>query len=141
MDVLPILKHALMITFFVFVMMLLIDFINTISRRRLTEVIQGGLWRQYMLASFLGSTPGCLGAFLNVSLYVHGLISFGALLFVQWGLAAWDLDVFIQNHMMWALLLAAFIGIIPESGPHLIFVMMYAQGIVPFSVLFTASFV
>lgn len=32
-------------------------------------------------------------------------------------------------------------GIIPESGPHLIFVMMYAQGLIPFSVLFTTSFV
>lgn len=67
-----------MITFFVFVMMLLIDFIDTISRRRLTDIMQGGRWRQYTLASFLGSTPGCLGAFMNVSLYVHGLISFGA---------------------------------------------------------------
>ena len=32
-------------------------------------------------------------------------------------------------------------GIIPESGPHLIFVMMYAQGLIPFSVLLTSSFV
>ena len=43
--------------------------------------------------------------------------------------------------MMWVLLIGALIGIIPESGPHLIFVMMYAQGLVTFSVLFTASFV
>ena len=39
------------------------------------------------------------------------------------------------------LLIAAVMGIIPESGPHLIFVMMYVQGLVPFSILFTASFV
>ena len=26
-----------------------------------------------------GATPGCLGAFMNVSLYVHGMISFGAI--------------------------------------------------------------
>jgi len=43
--------------------------------------------------------------------------------------------------MMWVLLLGALIGGVPESGPHLIFVMMYSQGLVPFSVLFTASFV
>ena len=79
MEIIPIFKHALMITFFVFVMMLLIDFIDTISKRKLTNIMQGGLWRQYTLASFLGSTPGCLGAFMNVSLYVHGLISFGAI--------------------------------------------------------------
>jgi len=79
MEIIPIFKHALMITFFVFVMMLLIDFIDTISKRKLTNIMQGGLWRQYTLASFLGSTPGCLGAFMNVSLYVHGVISFGAI--------------------------------------------------------------
>jgi hypothetical protein len=43
--------------------------------------------------------------------------------------------------MLWVLVIAALIGIIPESGPHLIFVMMYAKGIVPFSVLLTTSFV
>jgi len=42
-------------------------------------MMTGGIWRQYAVASFLGVTPGCLGAFMNVSLYVHGLLSFGAL--------------------------------------------------------------
>ena len=42
---------------------------------------------------------------------------------------------------MWILVLGALIGVVPESGPHLMFVMLYAQGLVPFSVLFTASFV
>ncbi len=309
MDLFPIFIHALMITVFVFVMMLLVDFIDTASKRRMSDIIKGGPWRQYTLASFLGSTPGCLGAFMNVSLYVHGLISFGAivggmiatsgdeafvmlsqfpgtalalflllfilsiffawvsdkivpvlrivpckscadieceeclsgndreqkisdifrpaniiknfhafsftrflllgltlsflvlvltgtlgpsawgwkritflflsvctlyvislcsehylqshiwehiikkhlfrvflwsfgaLLFVHWGLAFWNLDSFIHEHMIWILLLGALIGLIPESGPHLIFVMMYAQGLIPFSVLFTTSFV
>jgi hypothetical protein len=309
MQIIFIFKHALMITFFVFVMMLLVDFIEMASRGRMSGIIKGGPWRQYTLASFLGSTPGCLGAFMNVSLYVHGLISFGAivggmiatsgdeafvmlaqfpgtalalfgllfvfgivfarisdgiiphlgitpcescldahceeclpgtgnqenisdifrpanlivnfqplaftrfllliliasflvlittgtlgpstwdwkritficlsmctlfiiiicsehyleshiwdhiikkhlfrvflwsfgaLLFVHWGLAFWDLDSFIHDHMLWVLLTGALMGIIPESGPHLIFVMMYAQGLIPFSVLFTTSFV
>jgi len=69
------------------------------------------------------------------------LWSFGALLFVHWGLAFWNLSAFIHEHMIWVLLLGALIGLIPESGPHLIFVMMYAQGLIPFSVLFTTSFV
>jgi hypothetical protein len=43
--------------------------------------------------------------------------------------------------MLWVLLIAAVMGIIPESGPHLIFVMLYAQDLIPFSVLFTTSFV
>jgi hypothetical protein len=309
MVVLGVFKHALMITFFVFVMLLLVDFIDMASKGRMSGIIKGGRWRQYTLASFLGSTPGCLGAFMNVSLYVHGMISFGAivggmiatsgdeafvmlalfpgtalalfgllfvlgivfawisdrivphlgftpcgscidarceeclpgtgkqesisdvfrpanfvenfkspsftrflllvliasilvfittgnlgpsiwdwkrvtficlslctlciimvcsehyleshiwghiikkhlfqvflwtfgaLLFVHWGLALWNLDTFIHEHLLWVLLIAALMGIIPESGPHLIFVMMYAQGLVPFSVLFTTSFV
>ena len=309
MQIISIFKHALMISFFVFVMMLLVDFIDMASKGRMSGIIKGGRWRQYTLASFLGSTPGCLGAFMNVSLYVHGLISFGAivggmiatsgdeafvmlaqfpgtalalfvllfvfgilfawisdriiphlgftpcescidahceeclpgtdiqekigdifrfmnfirnfhplsftrflllmlivsflvlittgtlgpsiwdwkritftclslcilwiimvcsehyleshiwdhiikkhlfrvflwsfgaLLFVHWGLALWNLDTFIHDHMLWVLLIGALMGVIPESGPHLIFVMMYAQGVVPFSVLFTTSFV
>lgn len=73
-------QRALMITLFIFVMMLLLDFVNVLSRGKATRLVRGGAWRQYLLASFLGTTPGCLGAFLNVSFYVHGLISFGALL-------------------------------------------------------------
>jgi hypothetical protein len=69
------------------------------------------------------------------------LWSFGALLFVHWGLTLWNLDGLIRQHMLWVLLIGALLGIVPESGPHLIFVMMYAQGLVPFSVLFTTSFV
>ena len=309
MEIYGILKHALMITIFVFVMMLLVDFLDTATKKRMSDIMKGGKLRQYTLASFLGSTPGCLGAFMNVSLYVHGMISFGAvvggmiatsgdeafvmlslfpgtammlfgllfvsgilfawisdkvigrlgivpcescvdadcdhcqseidsqkntidlfqpaslfenlktlsfarflllvlivsflvlftlgilgpsswdwkritfiglsictlyivmvcsehylqshiwdhiikkhlfrvflwtfgaLFFVHWGLAFWNMGTFVRDHMIWVLLIGALIGIVPESGPHLIFVMMYAQGLVPFSVLFTASFV
>ena len=69
------------------------------------------------------------------------LWTLGALLFVHWGMHFWNLEVFVREHMIWVLLLSALIGIIPESGPHLIFVMLYAQGLIPFSVLFTTSFV
>jgi hypothetical protein len=309
MEIFTVFKQALVITFFVFVMMLVVDFIDSVSKRRMSQIIKGGPWRQYTLASFLGSTPGCLGAFMNVSLYVHGMISFGAivggmiatsgdeafvmlaqfpgtgallfvllfaagvlfarlsdklvkilkitpcatclaghceqclsgterqeklgdifrprnfidnyhslsftrflllgliisflvfvssgilgpaiwnwkrvtfvalsfcalyigvvapehylhdhiwdhiikrhlfrvflwslgaLLFVHWGLRYWNLETFVHQHMLWVLVIGALLGIVPESGPHLVFVMMYAQGLVPFSVLFTTSFV
>ena len=74
-----VLKHALIITLFVFVMMVLVDYINVMTRGQLSLTVRGGRWRQYFVASFLGATPGCLGAFLNVSFYVHGLLSFGAI--------------------------------------------------------------
>lgn len=39
------------------------------------------------------------------------------------------------------LVLAGLVGLIPESGPHLLFVTMFANGLVPFSVLLTSSVV
>jgi hypothetical protein len=296
-----ILKHALMITVFVFVMMLIVDFLDMFSEKRLTAIMTGGIWRQYAVASFFGVTPGCLGAFMNVSLYVHGLLSFGALtgamiatsgdeafvmlakfpgtamllfglLFVlsiplawvadkivkatgyipcescilqeyhpemevyhfswkglaenltrislvrsllllifgffivavlvgvagpqswDWeritllillllgvlilvsvsdhylkdhiwshiirahlwrvflwtflalvvvhmGLNYWNFKSLISNNIPWMFVLGALVAVIPESGPHLVFVMLFAEGLIPFSVLFTSSFV
>ncbi|MBN2096608.1 arsenic efflux protein [Candidatus Peregrinibacteria bacterium] len=292
------LGHALMIAVFVFAMMVLVDYLNVLSRGKMNKAIGGGRLRQYSLTSFLGSTPGCLGAFTNVSFYAHGLITFGAItagmiatsgdesfvmlalfpkeamilfgiLFalgiaggwfadymIQWlkiktnarcceeivihkeenislfdkkamyhlsahrlfmlillmasgillamdkigpgewnwvkvtfmaiiviaflifmtvpehylkehiwshivkkhllkvflwslfailvvhvGLDLLDLEAFIKGNMLWILFLSALLGIIPESGPHLIFVMMFSQGLIPFSVLLTSSIV
>ncbi|MDO8899504.1 MAG: putative manganese transporter, partial [Bacteroidales bacterium] len=43
---------------------------------------------------------------------------------------------------LWIVLgLALLIGIIPESGPHYIFVMLFAQGALPFSILLASSIV
>ena len=67
--------------------------------------------------------------------------SFSALIIVDIGLKFWNLEAFVRGHMLWVLLIASLVGIIPESGPHLIFVMMFAQGLVPFSVLLTSSIV
>ena len=75
------------------------------------------------------------------SLFRVFLWTFGALFFVHWGLTFWNLDAFVRQHMMWVLLIGALIGMVPESGPHLIFVIMYCQGLVPFSVLFTTSLI
>ncbi len=79
MNVLAILREAVTITIFVFSMMVFVDWLNVRSRGGMTTALRGRRWREYVLSSFLGATPGCLGAFMNVSLYVHGLISFGAL--------------------------------------------------------------
>jgi len=293
--------HSILITVFVFVMMLLVDYFNVITNGKMSRAIKGGRWRQYFIASFLGSTPGCLGSFLNVSFYIHGLLSFGALvggmvatsgdeafvmlalfpekalmLFVilffagillawlsdfiagklkiepcqecqlqevhsietfqgfdkkelaeyyvriswqravllagislillslvlgyigpqawDWkrvtmvaltviaavivgsvpdhylyehiwvhlikkhiwrvflwsffallivgvGLKFWNVEAFIKDHMVWVLFIAVVVAIIPESGPHMIFAMMFAKGLIPFSVLLASSIV
>ena len=299
--IIHIFKHSTMITIFVFVMMMLVDYVNVLTSGKMSKAIKGGRFRQYVMTSFLGATPGCLGAFTNVTLYVRGLISFGAiaggmiatcgdeafvmlamfpgkaiillvtlflvgtisapvidkiakilkiqpcqqcelsdihteedcrclnkgevlrnlrnisfvrflllillitfiygfsigilgpdnwdweritfvsllaiaiypiitvpehylehhiwnhiakkhlwkvflwtfcaLMVVDTGLRLWNLESFIESHMLWVLLIATFIAIIPESGPHLIFVMMFAKGLVPFSVLLASSIV
>lgn len=79
MELWSIFKHSIMITVFVFVMMLIVDYLNVITNGRMSTAIKGSRWRQYTISSFFGATPGCLGAYLNVSFYVHGLMSFGAI--------------------------------------------------------------
>jgi hypothetical protein len=71
-------KHALMITGFVCVMMLVIEYLNVLSRGLWREKLRGGLWRQYLFAALLGVSPGCLGAFVVVSLYLHRVVTPGA---------------------------------------------------------------
>jgi hypothetical protein len=71
--------RALMITGFVFIMMVLIEYLNVLTRGWWQEGLKNSGWRQYAVASVLGAVPGCLGAFTVVSLYAHGALSFGAL--------------------------------------------------------------
>ena len=70
--------HAVMITGFVFVMMLVIEYLNVLSGGLWQEGFQGSRVKQYLLAGLLGVTPGCLGAFAVVALYSHRLVSMGA---------------------------------------------------------------
>ncbi len=72
-------NHAIMITGFVAMMMVVIEYLNVLSQGIWQKGLRGGRWKQYLLASFLGATPGCLGAFAAVSLYSHREISLGAL--------------------------------------------------------------
>jgi len=78
-EVFPVIKHALMITGFVFVMMLVIEYVNVQTRGLWQNSISKSRWKQYLFAAFLGGIPGCLGAFTAVALYSHRLISFGAI--------------------------------------------------------------
>ena len=73
-------KQALMITAFVFIMMLLIEYINILTRGVWTSGLRRGGWQAYLLAVALGASPGCLGAFAIVTLYEHGIASVGALI-------------------------------------------------------------
>ena len=69
------------------------------------------------------------------------LWTFFSLLFITFGLQYWDLEGFVKANMILIFLICALVGIIPESGPHMIFVMMFANGLIPFSILLTSSIV
>ncbi len=72
------LLHALMITGFVFMMMVLIEYLNILSEGVWQTGLEKSRWKQYLLCAFLGATPGCLGAFAVVALYSHGTVTLGA---------------------------------------------------------------
>ena len=72
--------ESIQITFLVAVMMITVDFINVRAEGKLALILHTTQkWKQYLLGSFLGTLPGCLGSYAGVSLYMHGIISFGAL--------------------------------------------------------------
>ena len=68
-----------MITSFVMVMMLLIEYINVVSKGTWSRKLQGSRFQQIFICAFLGLVPGCLGGFAVVSLFTHNLVNFGAL--------------------------------------------------------------
>ncbi len=233
-----VIEDTVQITLLVTVMMIFIDIVNLWTKGKIGILLRKkGNLRQYIISSFIGTVPGCFGGFTNVSLYIHGLISFGALagsmvavsgdeafvmlamfpktavilfliLFIIgvfsgklvdflvkyfkistcndcsdlvvhntkrdfkhfliehvyvhiikkhiWKIALWtfgalilveislrylNLEQFTTSYPIVFLIVGALIGLIPESGPHLIFVTLFASGLIPFSVLLTSSIV
>ena len=65
--------------------------------------------------------------------------TFGVLLILGIGMQYVDIDRWISDNTALMILLATLIGIIPESGPHMIFVTMFAAGVIPFPVLLASS--
>ena len=52
-----------------------------------------------------------------------------------------DLRSLIAENQWTTLLSASILGLLPESGPHLVFVTMFSDKIVPFSILVASSIV
>jgi hypothetical protein len=70
-------NQTLLITGFVAIIMLVIEYLNVISQGVWQERLSSHLFGQYLLASFLGATPGCLGAFAVVTMYAHRRMTLG----------------------------------------------------------------
>lgn len=69
------------------------------------------------------------------------LWTLGALLVVHLVIPAVDLQSAILDNRWALLLIACLMGLLPESGPHLIFVTLFAQGLIPLSVLLASCVV
>jgi hypothetical protein len=73
-----VLRHAIMIAGFVFVMMLVVEYLNILTSGAWRNRLAKSSWGQYLLASALGVLPGCLGAFAVVAMYSHRVLGIGA---------------------------------------------------------------
>ncbi|MDA3943634.1 MAG: arsenic efflux protein [Bacteroidetes bacterium] len=74
--------------------------------------------------------------FLKIFLWTFGLI-----LAIHFANQYINLQDWISSNLYLVLLIALLIGIIPESGPHYIFVLLFAQGSLPLSILLASSIV
>ena len=212
-------------------LMVVIEFLELRFKDQIQKLVTERPVNQIIMAALLGAIPGCMDAFFIVSLYIHGLVGFGALVAVMLSTAGdeafimltmipdaallifficiilgvvggfladrfakainlktcqpcaievHDIDLnfkhFLKEHVyrhilrkhipklfLWIfftllavdylvsrfdlasvisglstftlIILAALVGIIPESGPHLVFLILYSKGMIPFSVL------
>ena len=73
------LRAAVLITGMVAMMMMMIESLNISSGGRFFARLRGSKFGQIVVSALLGWIPGCMGGFASVSLFSHGMISFGAL--------------------------------------------------------------
>jgi len=69
------------------------------------------------------------------------LWTFGALTLIALTYHYFDIELWVKNNLFYVLLLSILIGIIPISGPHIIFITLFSTGAVPFSILLANSIV
>lgn len=75
-----ILQQTLIITTLVLGMMMVIEFINVRTGGLWSKKLQKSPWIQILFAIIMGVIPGCLGTYTVVSLYVHRVVNFPALM-------------------------------------------------------------
>lgn len=81
--IIEIIEQTIMITGFVLVMMLLIEYLTVQTKGNWSKKLQKSTWLQVIFAAIMGIIPGCLGAFVVVSMYAHKILNFAALITVM----------------------------------------------------------
>jgi len=67
--------------------------------------------------------------------------TFGVLLAIGILFSFVDISTWVSDNTALMILFAVLVGLIPESGPHMVFVSLFASGIIPFPVLLANSIV
>jgi len=93
-----VLLNSILVTGLVIVMMMLIECLNTWSDGRLVNGFKGRGLGQIAISALFGAIPGCMGGFAVVSLYTHGMLSFGALVAMM--IASSGDEAFVMLAMM-----------------------------------------
>ncbi len=75
-----VLRNSVLITGLVVIMMMMIESFNIESHGNFFSGLKKSRFGQVTVAALLGAIPGCMGGFATVSLYTHGMMSFGALI-------------------------------------------------------------
>ncbi len=100
-------------------MMLLIEYLNVLSGGRWQQKLKGNPWGTYFLSALLGAIPGCLGAYMIVSLYIHRLVSFGALVTVMIATSGDEAFVMFSMFPGWTAWLTAILMVIGIGAGYL----------------------
>ena len=74
------LRNAVLISGLVIIMMMMIESLNIESKGSFFAGLRQSRVGGVLVGALLGAIPGCMGGFATVSLYTHGLLSFGALI-------------------------------------------------------------
>ena len=74
--------------------------------------------------------------FLKVFLW-----TFGAIALIEFAIPYFNADQWIEANPYTLLFIAALLGLIPESGPHMLFITLFAGGLIPFPILLASSIV
>jgi len=94
-------------------------------------LMQSGRGRQYMVAVALGVMPGCLGAYLGVSMYIHGVIGIGGMVAAAVASAGDEAFVMLALFPEKALLLMGVLAVTGVAGGALADVLADRAGIRP----------
>lgn len=96
--IVDILRNTFLITGLVVTMMMMLECLNIGSHGKILARLGGNKPLQVVVSALLGSIPGCIGGFASVSLYTHGLLSFGALVAMM--IATSGDEAFVMLSMM-----------------------------------------